>query len=112
MPCSRCGRQDGTVIPAHYSGLCSHRLGKGGKIKAHDLVADLCSTCHSYMDGYDAGNDPERGLEFLICILRSFEARKRQGKIIESTDGAQFYWMLEHVERLAELFVSGELEVR
>lgn len=32
-PCMKCGRNDGTVVAAHYCGLGAHRLGRGSKVK-------------------------------------------------------------------------------
>lgn len=72
QPCIRCGRQDDTVVAAHYCGLYSHRLGKGGGKKAHDhCTAHLCGRCHSYFDNYVDGNTEGRALEFLLLILET-----------------------------------------
>lgn len=49
--CVRCGKRDGTTVPAHYTGARRGSYGGGLGIKVHDfLVADLCSGCHAYMD--------------------------------------------------------------
>jgi len=46
--CGWCGRQDGTVVAAHYNGS---RGGKGMGLKASDaLVAALCFVCHQQCD--------------------------------------------------------------
>ncbi len=48
LPCSNCGRQDGTVVAAHSNQL---RDGKGKGIKADDYrVAALCYACHMEID--------------------------------------------------------------
>jgi uncharacterized Fe-S cluster-containing radical SAM superfamily protein len=50
-PCVRCGRNDGTVVLAHYFGPRRHSYGGGMGHKGHDAVgAHLCGECHSYMD--------------------------------------------------------------
>jgi hypothetical protein len=55
-PCVNCGRNDGTVVAAHYQGLRSSQYGKGKGQKPHDiLVADLCHKCHSAFDNYEIG---------------------------------------------------------
>jgi len=49
--CVRCGRCDGTVVGAHYSGV--RRLAYFGGLgkKVHDIVmAHLCAVCHREMD--------------------------------------------------------------
>ena len=49
--CVRCGRQDGTVVLAHYFGPRRHEYGGGMSHKGHDAVgAHLCATCHTTMD--------------------------------------------------------------
>ena len=53
--CQNCGREDGTTVAAH-SNLAEHGKAKG--MKAHDLFeAELCSTCHSWLD-QGTGIDP------------------------------------------------------
>ena len=48
LPCSHCGRDDGTVCAAH-SNQAKH--GKGRAIKASDVfVASLCASCHTMVD--------------------------------------------------------------
>ena len=51
IPCTHCGRDDGSVAGAH-SNYAEH--GKGRSIKASDdKCASLCSRCHSALDqGY------------------------------------------------------------
>jgi len=49
--CVRCGKQDGTVVLAHYFGPRRAAYGGGMSIKGHDAVgAHLCGACHSHMD--------------------------------------------------------------
>lgn len=85
LPCIRCKKQDGTVVPAHYSGFQAHYLGKGGGQKASDLaVADLCDACHREFDGYELGNTVERSQEFLILILRTLERRTQNGWVLKN----------------------------
>lgn len=80
QPCVRCGRNDGTVVPAHYCGIYQSRLGKGTGIKASDLcVADLCHRCHADFDGYKHGNDSERAAEFLVLIIETQHRRWERG---------------------------------
>ena len=69
--CVRCGRDDGTIVLAHYSGSWQHRFGKGRGIKGSDVAAaELCYGCHVYFDEYKSGNTAERSEEFLaMCIL-------------------------------------------
>jgi uncharacterized Fe-S cluster-containing radical SAM superfamily protein len=51
MSCVACGKQDGTVVLAHYFGPRRHNYGGGMSRKGHDVVgAWLCSACHTYMD--------------------------------------------------------------
>ena len=89
QPCVRCLRNDGTVVAAHYQGFRSHRLGKGQRIKPHDLfVADLCAKCHAFFDGY--GNRKrllswvdklELSEEFLFYVALTQLRRVQQGII-------------------------------
>lgn len=81
MACVSCGRQDGTIIPAHYSGICSHKLGKGERVKAHDFVAALCAECHDAADNYRTGNNYEAGFHRLMQILQTLYALLRDEKI-------------------------------
>ena len=71
--CVRCGRQDGTIVLAHYFGPRRHAYGGGMSRKGHDAVAaHLCATCHAYMDswGRDKAARWEHSEEFLhLCAL-------------------------------------------
>lgn len=87
--CVLCGRNDGTVVAAHYQGIGSARLGKGRGQKPSDLhVADLCHRCHQAMDAYEGGNDPERSLDFCLAILETLERRWRDGVIGDGRNAA------------------------
>ena len=70
-PCVSCGRNDGTTVFAHYSGMGAARLGKGKAIKCHDYVgAYLCGKCHDYYDQHKGGRNEEQGFEFLmLCMI-------------------------------------------
>ena len=47
-PCANCGLYTDTVVPAHAN---SSIYGKGAMRKADDcFVADLCVTCHHWLD--------------------------------------------------------------
>jgi hypothetical protein len=49
--CVKCGKQDGTVVLAHYFGPRRGEYGGGMSIKGHDAVgAWLCYQCHVWMD--------------------------------------------------------------
>lgn len=69
--CIRCGRIDGTVVLAHYTGPRQHSFGKGTGTKGHDAVgAYLCRTCHDWFDSYRGRNTVERSEEFLfLCCM-------------------------------------------
>jgi hypothetical protein len=69
--CVRCGREDDTIVLAHYSGPWQFRFGKGRGIKGSDVAAaELCMGCHSFFDEYKSGNTVERSEEFLaMCLL-------------------------------------------
>ena len=68
--CAKCGAQASGFMqtdPAHYSGLFSDRLGKGGAQKCADIVScPLCRKCHTDFDLYRTGNDEKRAAEFLL----------------------------------------------
>ena len=88
--CINCGRDDGTIVRAHYTGYRQHQYGKGRGIKGHDLLAaDLCMECHASFDRLDMGEDVtennntivktiDQSEKFLHCIaltlVRDFKA--------------------------------------
>ena len=69
----RCGKQDGTVVLAHYFGCRRHDYGGGMSRKGHDLIgAHLCRQCHLEMDVLtkDKANRWLHSEEFLhLCAL-------------------------------------------
>lgn len=71
--CVRCGRQDGTVVGAHYTGVRRLELGGGFGRKVHDLaMAHLCLDCHRHMDGNrDRETRWEHSEEFLLLCLKT-----------------------------------------
>jgi hypothetical protein len=74
LPCVRCGKDDGTIVGAHYSGDLQHLLGKGMGGKCTDAaVAALCYDCHFHMDQYKDGNTVDRSEEFLYLIVITHE---------------------------------------
>ena len=74
LPCVRCGNDDGTIVPAHYSGPLQNLLGKGMGSKVTDVaVAALCYKCHCEMDQYDDGNTVDRSEEFLYLVVITHE---------------------------------------
>ena len=78
--CIKCGKDDGTIIRAHYSGIGAYQLGKGNRVKCHDFItADLCDECHSYFDHYEHGNTYERAFEFFILIFLTQERDFKAG---------------------------------
>ena len=43
--CEACGRNDGTIVAAHFNGITG---GTGYRVKG--VVAGLCATCHDLVD--------------------------------------------------------------
>lgn len=86
--CVRCGKQDGTTVPAHFHGKWAHLFGKAGSQKISDLcVCHLCHECHDKFDSQTlaAGgwlNEDEKALEFMICIKRTERVLRHQGKLV------------------------------
>jgi hypothetical protein len=73
--CVRCGVEDGTIVPAHYSGFRKHTYGSGTGLKVDDrLTADLCRKCHEYMDGVRT-DDIQHSEEFLHLIILTMLSR-------------------------------------
>lgn len=81
--CVRCGRDDGTVVAAHYTGLRQHIYGKGARIKGSDLVvADLCSKCHPHFDQPKHWKSVEASEEFLHCVMLTIFNRADRGILV------------------------------
>jgi len=80
LPCVRCGRDDGTVVPAHYCGPLQNLFGKGMGSKVTDAaVAALCYDCHTHMDQYKDGNTVDRSEEFLYLVIATHELLLKEG---------------------------------
>lgn len=84
--CINCGAKDGTVVAAHYTGLRSHRFGKGTGHKPHDLcIADLCHRCHYRFDvASDRGSFDKKvdhSEQFLFLTIQTLIRRVDQGVI-------------------------------
>ena len=72
QPCVRCGREDGTVVLAHYTGVRRLSYGGGFGMKVSDIIgAHLCGECHKHMDTErDKDNRWLHSEEFLhLCAL-------------------------------------------
>ena len=86
MTCQLCGAMDGTIVPAHYSGMYANSLGKGMGQKAADhCVAALCGRCHADFDGYQNGNNDERAARFMTAILKTQHALLQNGVSIAAS---------------------------
>lgn len=80
--CVRCGREDGTIVAAHYSGIGSAALGKGTGRKPSDAAtAHLCRACHGAFDQYETPNDDGRSVAFLLLVVKTWDRLLRQGKV-------------------------------
>lgn len=80
LPCVRCGRDDGTVVAAHYCGPLQNLLGKGMGTKVTDAAAaSLCYQCHTHMDQYKDGNTVDRSEEFLYLVVITHELLLKEG---------------------------------
>ena len=65
--CVRCHVHNvGQVVGAHSNRIAD---GKGQGIKAHDLLAYVCDTCHAELDG--PGDRQARHNDFLQCFYDS-----------------------------------------
>ena len=81
--CVNCGAADGTVVAAHYTGMRSHRFGKGTAHKPHDLcIADLCQKCYYKFDVAFDGSSFEKKIDlseqFLFLIIQTLVRRVAQ----------------------------------
>jgi hypothetical protein len=84
--CIRCGKRDGTIVGAHYTGTRRLALGGGFGKKCHDLfIADLCFECHREMDTVrNKETKWEHSEEFLFLIVQTIGRRLEQGIITVS----------------------------
>jgi len=77
IPCTNCGRDDGTVCAAH-SNQAKH--GKGRSIKASDIyVASLCSACHSALDQGSRMSRADRECMWDYCHTQTVKELVRGG---------------------------------
>ena len=77
IPCTNCGRDDGTVVAAH-SNLAKH--GKGRSIKASDVfVASLCSRCHAALDQGSLMSREDRERMWNACHMQTVRELVRGG---------------------------------
>lgn len=80
--CVRCGKQDGTIVGCHYTGLRQHTYGKGRGIKCSDAAtADLCMECHAYFDQPQQRKSVDASEEFLHCIMLTIIRRLADKKL-------------------------------
>ena len=80
--CVRCGKQDGTVVLAHYTGARRMHYGGGFGIKCRDIFgAHLCGECHQWMDqlSRDKSRKWEHSEEFQHFILLTIKRLQDQG---------------------------------
>jgi len=110
--CIRCRREDGTTIPAHYSGMMSFKLGKGTGIKPHDLTADLCMACHHYFDMHEAASKEDSGLEFMMLVLATLKRRIDEGNVTVQDKVGVLYRLTDFAVSLVEALKDGELNVK
>jgi formate dehydrogenase maturation protein FdhE len=83
--CVCCGRQDQTVVGAHYTGKRRLSYGGGFGKKVNDLVmAHLCGECHKYMDQLSREKDKgwEHSEEFLHYVMLTILSIHRQGILV------------------------------
>lgn len=81
--CIRCGTRDGTVVPAHYTGIRQQALGKGKSVKCHDCcTADLCRACHEYFDQPEQRKSIDASEEFLFLIALTTVRRMQRGVLV------------------------------
>lgn len=84
--CQTCGVEDGTIVPAHFSGLYASSLGKGmGQKSADNCVAALCGKCHADFDTYVVGNTEARAALFMMAILKTQHALLQNGVSLEAS---------------------------
>ena len=96
--CVNCGKNDGTVVLAHYQGIRGQAFGKGTGTKPHDICgADLCSQCHTEFDAGEGSYvaDPfQRKIDlserFMYCAYLTLIRRVEQG--ILYTDDMSLPW--------------------
>lgn len=76
--CVKCGRDDKTIVAAHYHGRYANLFGRGYAKKSDDfMAAHLCHFCHwqfdtPELDKTEYNSEEERELELLVCIARTW----------------------------------------
>jgi hypothetical protein len=72
-PCVRCGKNDGTTVAAHLTGVRREAFSGGFGTKVSDLIhARLCQMCHLDMDTLSRNKDLkyDHSEQFLVlCAL-------------------------------------------
>ena len=84
-PCVRCGCEDGTIVPAHYTGVRRNAFGGGLGIKVADiLTARLCRKCHEWIDTLSRDKEDrwEHSEEFLTLIALTIVKRLEEGILV------------------------------
>ena len=82
--CIRCGREDGTTVLAHYTGVRRLELGGGFGCKVHDMAgAHLCMACHSHMDTWSRSKETKwlHSEEFLLLCVKTAIRLYEQGEL-------------------------------
>jgi hypothetical protein len=81
--CIRCGKDDGTTVLCHYTGVRRLAFGGGFGLKVNDLVgAHLCCECHKVMDTDRSKDDKwEHSEEFLYLTVKTILRLNQQGKL-------------------------------
>ena len=109
--CICCGSNPASVIPAHYSGMWSNKLGKGYGIKPHDLTADLCGECHHKFDNHINGNNLENSFLFCTYIISSLMRRVEDGQVDFPEMEDELELLISMINIYAEYFNDGKLVV-
>lgn len=82
--CVRCGKHDGTVVLAHYTGVRRLNYGGGYGRKVNDLCgAHLCHACHQDMDVVSRSKSGKwlHSEEFLHYIMLTLIRLEQRGKL-------------------------------
>lgn len=79
QPCQWCGRNDRTIVAAHYNGSAG---GKGMGMKASDhLVAWLCAVCHRECDQSPWLTGEQRQLLWRLAFERTCDRLDQMGLV-------------------------------
>jgi nitrite reductase/ring-hydroxylating ferredoxin subunit len=77
LPCSSCGADDGTIVPAHSNEI---RHGHGKGIKSSD--ACFCCLCHRCHFEYDQGLSMDRDQKrifFALAMCQTYKVLMERG---------------------------------